>query len=56
MNEHEIKLKISNANKILLLSKPNSWQERYWANVLMQLEYILENNYSSVNKTRKLEK
>ena len=44
MTEHELKLQISNARKIVLLSEPNSWREQYWTNVVNQLEYVLNNS------------
>jgi|TARA_Y100000310_G_scaffold319117_1_gene373996 hypothetical protein len=56
MTEHELKLQISNAKKIVLLSEPNSWREQYWSNVVTQLEYILDNSSLLINTNRKITK
>lgn len=56
MTEHELKLQISNAKKIVLLSEPNSWREQYWSNVVTQLEYILNNSSLLINTNKKVTK
>ena len=56
MTEHELKLQISNAKKIVLLSEPESWREQYWSNVVTQLEYMLDNSSILININRKLTK
>ena len=56
MTEHELKLQISNAKKIVLLSEPNSWREQYWINVVTQLEYVLDNSSSLINTNKKVTK
>ena len=56
MTEHELKLQISNARKIVLLSEPNSWRESYWTNVATQLEYVLNNSSLLINTNKKITK
>ena len=56
MSEHELKLQISNARKIVLLSEPNSWREGYWTNIVTQLEYMLENSSILININKKTTK
>ena len=56
MTEHELKLQISNARKIVLLSEPNSWREQYWTNVATQLEYVLNNSSFLINTNKKVTK
>jgi len=56
MTEHELKLQISNARKIVLLSEPNSWREHYWSNVVTQLEYVLNNSSLLINTNKKVTK
>ena len=56
MTEHELKLKISNAKKNVLLSEPNSWREQYWFNVVTQLEYVLNNSSLLINTNKKVTK
>ena len=56
MTEHELKLQISNAKKVVLLSEPNSWREGYWTNVVTQLEYVLDNSSLLINTNRKVTK
>ena len=54
MNIFELKLQISNAKKIVLLSEPNSWKEGYWTNVVTQLEYMLNNSSTLININKKV--
>jgi len=54
MTEHELKLQISNAKKIVLLSEPESWREQYWSNVVTQLEYMLDNSSILININKKI--
>jgi hypothetical protein len=56
MNIFELKLQISNARKIILLSEPNSWRENYWSNVVTQLEYVLNNSSPLINTNKKVTK
>jgi hypothetical protein len=56
MTEHKLKLQISNAKKIVLLSEPNSWREQYWINVVTQLEYILNNSSILININKNITK
>jgi hypothetical protein len=53
MSEHALKLQLSNAKRIVLLSKPNSWREQYWSNVVTQLEYVLYNKSPVLINTNK---
>ncbi len=53
MSEHALKLQLSNAKRIVLLSKPNSWREQYWSNVVTQLEYVLYNKFPALINTNK---
>ena len=56
MTEHELKLQISNAKKIVLLSEPESWKEGYWTSVVTQLEYVLNNSSLLININKKTTK
>jgi hypothetical protein len=56
MTEHELKLQISNAKRIVLLSERNSWREQYWVNVVTQLEYVLNNSSLLINTNKKVSK
>jgi hypothetical protein len=56
MIEHKLKLQISNAKQIVLLSEPNSWTEQYWSNVVIQLEYMLDNSSILININKKTTK
>jgi len=56
MTEHELKLQISNAKKIVLLSERDSWREHYWSNVVTQLEYMLNNSSLLINTNKKVTK
>ena len=56
MTEHELKLQISNAKKIVLLSEPNSWKDDYWSKVVAQLEYVLNNSSILINTNKKVTK
>ena len=56
MNIFELKLQISNAKKIVLLSEPESWREQYWTNVATQLEYVLNNSSLVINTNKKVTK
>ena len=56
MIEHKLKLQISNAKKIVLLSEPNSWKEQYWSNIITQLEYMLDNSSILININKNITK